>query len=100
MDRACFPVNRLCNVSGISARGLSAFYSRPGSRRQWSDLENLAHIKEKSHLSLGSYSRPRMTEESKEISLEAGNRRMDRLIRQHDISVLQTNKHKVAIDDD
>ena len=41
-----------------------------------------------------------MTEESKEISLEAGNRRMDRLIRQHDISVLQTNKHKVAIDDD
>ena len=58
-------------------------------------------ISKKSHISVwAAIARPRMTEESKEISLEAGNRRMDRLIRQHDISVLQTNKHKVAIDDD
>ena len=49
----------------VSSRGLRAFRSRPASRRQRSDLVTLAHIKEQSRLSLGSYGRPRMTEELK-----------------------------------
>jgi len=39
----------------VSPRGLRAFRSRPASRRQRSDLVALAHIKEQSRLSLGSY---------------------------------------------
>ena len=66
---ADFPANRLCKIVGVSARGLRAFRSRPASRRQRSDLVTLAHIKEQSRLSLGSYGRPRMTEELKEIGL-------------------------------
>ena len=61
--RASFPANRLYDVVGVSARGLTAFRSRPANRRQRSDLVTLAHIKEQSRLSLGSYGRPRMTEE-------------------------------------
>ena len=51
-------------------RGLRAFRNRPANRRQRSDLATLAHIKEQSRLSLGSYGRPRMTEELKEIRSE------------------------------
>jgi len=74
--RSDFPASRLCDVVGVSARGLRAFRSRPASRRQRSDLVTLAHIKEQSRLSLGSYGRPRMTEELKEIGLDVGHRRV------------------------
>ena len=56
----------------------------------------LVHIKEQSRLSLGSYGRPRMTEELKEISLDVGHRRVGRLMRQNGISVVRTRKHKVT----
>lgn len=98
--RASFPANRLCSVVGVSTRGLRAFRSRPASRRQGSDLVTLAHIKEQSRLSLGSYGRPRMTEELKEIGLDAGHRRVGRLMRQNGISVVRTRKHKVTTDSD
>lgn len=98
--RAHFPVNRLCDVVGVSTRGLRAFLSRPASRRQRSDMVTLAHIKEQSRLSLGSYGRPRMTEELKEIGLDVGHRRVGRLMRQNGISVVRTRKHKVTTDSD
>ena len=63
----------------VSRRGLRAFRNRPASHRQRSDLVTLAHIKEQSRLSLGSYGRPRMTEELKEIGLKVGHRRVGRL---------------------
>jgi putative transposase len=95
---AHFPTNRLCGVVGVSTRGLRAFRSRPASRRQRFDLVTLAHIKEQSRLSLGSYGRPRMTEELKEIGLNVGHRRVGRLMRQNGISVIRTRKHKATTD--
>ena len=91
-----FPTNHLCHVVGVSTRGLRAWRTRLASRRQRSDMVTLAHIKEQSHLSLGSYGRPRMTEELKEIGLNVGHRRVGRLMRQNGISVLRTRKHKVT----
>lgn len=82
----------------VSQRGLCAFRSRPASRRQRADLITLAHIKEQSRLSLGSYGRPRMTEELKEIGLDIGQRRVGRLMCQNGISVVRTRKHKVTTD--
>ena len=70
----------------VSPRGLRAFRSRPASHRQRSDMVTLAHIKEQSRLSLGSYGRPRMTEELKEIGLNIGHRSVGRLMRQNGIS--------------
>ena len=98
--RASFPTNRLRNIVGVSTRGLRAFRSRPASRRQRSDLVTLAHIKEQSRLSLGSYDRPRMTEELKEIGLNVGHRHVGRLMAQNGISVVRTRKHKVTTDSD
>jgi putative transposase len=88
----------MCHVMDVSPRGLRAFRSRPASRRQRSDMVTLAHIKEQSRLSLGSYGRPRMTEELKEIGLNIGHRRVGRLMRQNGISVVRTHKHKVTTD--
>jgi len=58
----------------VSPRGLRALRSRPASRRQRTDMVVLAHIKEQSRLSLGSYGSPRMTEEVTETGLEIGHR--------------------------
>jgi transposase InsO family protein len=91
-----FETARLCKIMDVSSRGLRAFRNRPASRRQQSDLVTLAHIKEQSRLSLGSYGRPRMTEELKEIGLDVGHRRVGRLMRQNGISVVRTRKHKVT----
>jgi putative transposase len=96
--RDAFPAARLCHVMDVSMRGQQAFRSRHASRRQRSDLVTLAHIKEQSRLSLGSYGRPRMTEELKEIGLNIGHRRVGRLMRQNSIAVVRTRKHKVMID--
>ena len=82
----------------VSRRGLRAFRNRPASRWQRSDLVTLAHTKERSRLSLGSYGRPRMTEELKEIGLDIGHRRVGRLMRQNGMSVIRTRKHKVTTD--
>jgi len=77
-QRGAFPINRLCQVMNVSPRGLRAFCSRPASRRQRTDMVVLAHIKEQSRLSLGSYGRPRMTEELKEVGVDVGHRRVGR----------------------
>jgi len=98
--RSVFGIGRMWRVMNISPRGLRAFRNRPASRRQRSDLVTLAHIKEQSRLSPGSYGRPRMTEELKEIGLKVGHRRVGRSMRQNGISVLRTRKHKVTTDSD
>ena len=90
-----FPVERLCQVMNVSPRGLRAFRSRPASSRQRTDMVVLAHIKEQSRLSLGSYGRPRMTEELKEVGVDVGHRRVGRLMRENGIVVERTRKFKV-----
>ena len=98
--QSVFAIGRMCRVMNVSTRGLRAFRNRTASSRQRSDLVTLAHIKEQSRLSLGSYGRPRMTEELKEIGLEVGHRRIGRLMRQNGISVVRTRKHKITTDSD
>ena len=94
--RFAFSIGRMCRVMDVSPRGLRALRNRPASRRQRSDLVTLAHIKEQSRLSLGSYGRPRMTEELKEIGLNVGHRCVGRLMRQNGIAVVRTRKHKAT----
>lgn len=82
-----FPTNRLCQVLDVSARSLRAYRSRPASQRQRTDMVVLAHIKEQSRLSLGSYDRPRMTEELQELGWNVRHRRVGRLMRENGIRV-------------
>ena len=60
----------------------------------------VAHIKEQSRLSLGSYGRPRMTEELKEVGIDVGHRRVGRLMRENGITVERTRKFKATTDSD
>ena len=54
------------------------------------------YMPERQHrLSLGSYGRPRMTEELNELGLQASQRRVGRLMRQNGIQIVRTRKFKV-----
>jgi len=68
------------------------------SARQRQDMVILAHIREQHKLALGSYGRPRMTEELKELGLCVGHRRIGRLMKDNGICVIRTRKHKVTTD--
>ena len=59
-------------------------------------MKVLAHIREQSSLSLGSYGRPRMTMELKEVGLDVGERRVGRLMKINGIKPVRTRKHKVT----
>ena len=59
---------------------LSCLAVPPDEPRQREDMVILAHIREQHGLALGSYGRPRMTEELKELGLAVGHRRVGRLI--------------------
>ena len=94
-NRAMLPTERLCQIMNVSPRGYRAYRSRPISRRQREDMVLLAHIREQHRLSLQSYGRPRMTEELKELGLDVRHRLVGRLMRQNNISVIRTRKHKL-----
>ena len=96
--RDAFCANRMCAVLDVSERGLRAYGSRPASQRQRTDMIVLAHIKEQSRLSLGSYGRPRMTEELKELGLDVDHRRIGTLMRENGIRVERSKKYKATTD--
>src|SRR6056300_1546532 len=96
--RRRIPVNRLCEIMDVSQRGYRAWRSRPASCRQRTDLVLIAHIREQFRLSLGSYGRPRMTAELKELGFDAGHRRIGRLMRQNSITVKRNKKFKATTD--
>ena len=58
----------------------------------------LVHIHGQFRLSLGSYSRPRMTEELKEPGFDVGHRCIGRLMRQNSITVKRNKKFKATTD--
>jgi len=91
-------LSRLCEIMDVSPRGYRAWRSRPASRRQRTDMVLLAHIREQFRLSLGSYGRPRMTEELKELGFDVGHRRIGRLMRQNTITAKRNKKFKASTD--
>lgn len=96
--RHIWPVETICRVMQISARGYRSWRTRPVSQRSRTDMAVLAHIREQYSLSLGSYGRPRMTMELKEAGLDVGERRVGRLMRLNGIKPVRTRKHKVTTD--
>ena len=89
---------QLCKLLEVTDRGYRSWRSRPISQRQRDDMVILAHIREQHRLSLGSYGRPRMTEELQELGLEVGHRRVGRLMKQNGIKVVRTHKYKATTD--
>ena len=92
--------SHLCRLMGVTERGLYAWKHRPTSHRQRRDMVLLAHIRDQHRLSLGSYGRPRMTEELNELGIGVGQRRVGRLMRQNGIQVIRSRKFKRTTDSD
>ncbi len=92
--------SHLCRLMGVSERGLHAWKHRPPSHRKRRDRVLLAHIRDQHRLSLGSYGRPRMTEELNELGIQVGQRRVGRLMRQNGIQVIRSKKFKRTTDSD
>jgi putative transposase len=93
-----FPVQRLCKVLEVSQSGYFAWRSRPASRRQHDDLVLLAHVRSAFALSSGTYGSPRMTHELREQGLEAGRRRVARLMRENGLKARQPRRFKRTTD--
>ena len=92
------PIDRLCHIMDVSPRGYRAFRDRPLSQSQRKDMVVLAHIREQFALSLGSYGRPRMTEELKGLGLAVGHRRIGRLMSENGLEVKRNKKFKATTD--
>ena len=93
-----FSISRMCRVLRVSSRGYRAWRSRPPSQRQRDDMVLLAHIRDQHERSLRSYGRPRMTEELQALGLEAGHRRVGRLMRENGVVAIRTRKYKATTD--
>jgi len=81
--RDCLSRSHLCRMMGVTDRGMRAWRRRPPSIRQRRDMVILAHIRDQHRLSLGSYGRPRMTEEMKELGMRVGQSRIGRVRREN-----------------
>ena len=100
-----WPVELLCRVMLVSERGYRSWRSATdqspgtdGHDPKGGAANVLAHIREQYRLSLGSYGRPRMTMELKEVGLDVGERRVGRLMKINGIKPVRTRKHKVTTD--
>lgn len=91
-------IEAMCRVLQVSSRGYRDWREREISQRQREDMVILAHIREEHHLSGESYGRVRMTQELQEKGLQAGERRIGRLMRDNGITVTRTHKYKVTTD--
>ena len=93
-----FPVQRLCQVLGVSQSGYFAWKSRPASPRQREDLVLLAHIRAAFVLSNETYGSPRMTREVQDGGLNVGRRRTARLMRENGLKAWQKRRFKRTTD--
>ena len=97
-NEGTLPRKRLCQIMDVSPRGYRAWRTRPMSKTQRTDMVVLAHIREQFALSLGSYGRPRMAEELRELGLAVGERKVGRLMRENAIAVKRNKKFKATTD--
>jgi len=93
-----FPVQRLCKVLEVSPSGYFAWKSRPASQRQRDDLVLLAHVRSAFALSNRTYGSPRMTHELRGQGLEAGRRRVARLMRENGLRARRPRRFKRTTD--
>ena len=66
------------------------------SQRQRDDMVMPAHIREKRHLNLQSYGRPRMSEKLQDLGVCVGQRRVGRLRRRNGIEMIRTRKYSIT----
>jgi putative transposase len=93
-----FPIQRICDVLGVSPSGYFAWRGRPACRRQREDLVLLAHVRSAFAQSNGTYGSPRMTRELRDEGLAIGRRRTARLMAENGLKARQTRRFKRTTD--
>ena len=93
-----FPVQRLCQVLGVSPSGYFAWKDRPACRRQRTDMVLLAHVRSAFAVSNGTYGSPRMVHELRDNGLPIGRRRVARLMRENGMKARQKRRFKRTTD--
>jgi len=93
-----FPVQRLCQVLGVSASGYFDWKERPACRRQQDDMVLLAHVRSAFALSNGTYGSPRMMYELRDNGVSIGRRRVARLMRENGLRARQKRRFKRTTD--
>jgi putative transposase len=96
--KAEFPVQRMCNLLGVSTSGYFAWKTRPACRRQREDMVLLAYVRSAFALSNRTYGSPRMTRELQDEGLEVGRRRTARLMRDNGLRARQKRRFKRTTD--
>jgi transposase InsO family protein len=96
--KAEFPIERMCDVLGVSPSGYFAWRERPACRRQKEDMVLLAHVRSAFALSSDTYGSPRMTRELRDDGLKVGRRRTARLMRENGLKARQKRRFKRTTD--
>jgi len=79
--QAVHPVATMCRVLGVSPSGYYAWRTRPLSTRARTDVELTAHIEAIHRMSRGTYGAPRIHADLAARGLQAGRKRVARLMR-------------------
>jgi putative transposase len=99
-EKAKIPVQRACDVLGVSESGYYAHQTRGPSRRQRDDLIFLVHVREAFRGSHGTYGSPRLTVELKGQNIVIGRRRVARLMRDNHLQGRRPRRWRRAANDD
>jgi len=97
-NKAELPINRQCDVLGVSASGYYAWKNRKMSNRQREDMVFLAHIRASFFESNQSYGVRRIHADLQEKSLAVGRERTARLMRDNHLKPRRTKRFKRTTD--
>jgi putative transposase len=90
--KATFPISLLCEVLGVSRSGVHAWERRAPSARARSDAWLLGRIRGIHDRARGVYGAPRVHAQLRHEGVRVGRKRVERLMRQADLSGLITKK--------
>ncbi len=96
--RGEFPVQRMCEVLGVSASGYYGWRNRPMSARAQENQKLTVEIAEVHEASRKTYGSPRIYEELISRGRHVSKNRVARLMRLGNIAVKRKKRHKITTD--
>ena len=97
-NKALVPIERQCELLGVSASGYYAWKGRPWSGRRVADEGYLNQIRVQFALSNRTYGSPRMTAELRAGGASIGRGRVARLMRENGLKAVQRQRYRRTTD--
>jgi len=97
-EKACWPVETLCDVLGVSRSGYYAWKERPPAPRTAEDACLVAEIKAAYAVGRGGYGSPRVQQELRKRGRRVGKKRVERLMRCEGIRARRRRKFRATTD--